>query len=62
MPTGRIWSVRLPKGANKLSAIAASYVDVYNSLNKDQPPVQVILDFQDDVAEREQIIRMKKAA
>ena len=28
-------------------------VDVYNDMNKDQPPIQLVLDFTDDVAERE---------
>jgi hypothetical protein len=28
-------------------------VDVYNDMNKDKPPVQLVLDFTDDVAERE---------
>ena len=28
-------------------------VDVYNDLNQDNPPIQLVLDFSDDVAERE---------
>jgi hypothetical protein len=28
-------------------------VDVYNTMNKDEPLIQLVLDFTDDVAERE---------
>ncbi len=27
-------------------------VEVYNDMNKDQPPIQMLLDFRDDVEER----------
>jgi hypothetical protein len=27
-------------------------VDVYNTMNKDEPPIQLVFDFTDDVAER----------
>ncbi len=38
-------------------------VDVYNDMNKGKAPaVQLVLDFQDDVAEREQANRPKRAA
>lgn len=30
----------------------ATDVEVYNDLNKDQPPIQMLLDFRDDVEER----------
>ena len=30
-------------------------IDVYNDLNKHEEPIQLVLDFTDDVAEREQI-------
>ena len=36
-------------------------VDVYNDLNKDQPPIQLVLDFSDDVAEREYVEEDKAA-
>ena len=35
---------------------------IYNSLNENEEPVQLILDFQDDFAEREHLTKMKKKA
>jgi hypothetical protein len=37
-------------------------VDVYNELNADQPPLQLVLNFSDDVAEREYWDEEREAA
>ena len=37
-------------------------VDVHNDFNKDKPGIQLVLDFSEDVAEREQSARMKRKA
>lgn len=35
-------------------------VDVYNEMNTEQPPIQLVLDFTDDVAEREFYLEKKE--